>query len=256
MKAYMLTEMTWEEVRDALKTVKMAVIPIGAHEQHGPHMVESCDAVLATEMANRLAEKMFPHILVTPTVNMGVSPHHLNFPGTISLQPETLIAILRDMVRSLKRHGIEKFLFLNAHGGNQSTLSVASTTIGPEEDVQIYYAKTTASAKQAISKNIHSPIFGHSCEREVSEALYLAPFLIRADKLNKGDFNEGGRYKQLRPGKPIQGFYHYEEMTKNGCIGDATKASRDIGEQIVEEALENLSAALEELLDLKPESVH
>ncbi len=256
MKAYKLTEMTWEEVSDALETVKMAIIPIGAHEQHGPHMVESCDAVLATEMANRLAEKMFPHVLVTPTVNMGVSPHHLNFPGTISLKPDTLIAVLRDIVRSLKRHGVEKFLFLNAHGGNQSTLNVASTTIGTEEDVEVYYAKTTVSAKQAISENVTSPIFGHSCEREVSEALYLAPQLIRTEKLNKGDLIEGGRYIQLRPGKPIQGFYLYEEMTRNGCIGDATKASRDLGEQIVEEALENLAAALGELLDLKPESVH
>ncbi|MFD2924834.1 creatininase family protein [Halobacillus naozhouensis] len=256
MNAYMLSEMTWEEVGDALKTVEVAVIPIGAHEQHGPHMVESCDAVLATEMAKQLAEKMFPRIIVTPTINMGVSEHHMNFPGTISLKPETLIAILKDVVRSLKHHGITKFLFLNAHGGNQSTLSVASTTLSAEESVEVYYAKTTASAKQTVAHAITSPIFGHSCEREVSEALYLAPSLVRADRLAKGDFIEGGRYKQLRPGKAIQGFYRYEDMTRNGSIGDATKASREIGEQIVQEAVENITLSLEEILDYKVESVH
>ncbi|WP_044339908.1 creatininase family protein [Rossellomorea aquimaris] len=256
MNSYVLTNMTWEEVEDALKTVKMAVIPIGAHEQHGPHMIESCDAVLATEMAKKIAERMHPHLIVTPTVNMGVSPHHMNFPGTISLKPDTLIAILRDMVRSLKHHGIKKFLFLNAHGGNQSTLSVASTVLSEEEKVEIYYAKTTASAKESIGHFIDSPIFGHSCEREVSEALYLAPYLIRPEKLTPGDFCEGGRYKQLRPGKAIQGFYHYEEMTKNGCIGDATKATREIGEQIVTEATENIAQALRELLKIEVEMLN
>ncbi len=255
MKAYVLTDMTWEEVQGALETVQMAIVPVGAHEQHGVHMVESCDAVLATEIAKKLGERMYPHVLITPTINMGVSPHHLNFPGTISLQPETLLAILRDVVRSLKRHGITKFLLLNAHGGNQSTLSVASSSIGPEEEVDIYYAKTTASAKETISEQITSTIFGHSCEREVSEALYLAPDLVRTDKVTKGNFNERGRYMQLRPGKPIQGFYRYEEMTQNGSIGDATKATRELGEQIVNEALENLSVELMNLLNVKPESV-
>lgn len=250
MTSYQLTNMTWEEVQEALKTVKMAVIPVGAHEQHGPHMIESCDTVLATEMAKKVAERMHPHLLVTPTINMGVSPHHLNFPGTISLKPDTLIAILRDMVRSLKHHGINKFLFLNAHGGNQSTLSVASGVLSEEEAVDIFYAKTTASAKESLKQFIHSPIFGHSCEREVSEALYLAPYLVRPDKLTSGDFCEGGRYKLLRPGKAIQGYYRYEEMTRNGCIGDATKASREIGEQIVTEATENLAEGLREILGL------
>lgn len=251
MKRYDLTDMTWEEVKAALETVKLAIVPVGAHEQHGPHMVESCDAVLATEMAKKLSENLFPYVIMTPTVNMGVSQHHINFPGTIALQPATLIAVLRDVVSSLKHHGISKFLFLNAHGGNHSTLDLASTILSKEMNIDIYYAKTTSSAKNAISKNIASPLFGHSCERELSEALYLAPHLIRQDKVTKGDIHYGEKWEQLRPGKPIQGSYQYEEMTANGCIGDATKATIEIGKQIVEEALENLEIELSKLLDLK-----
>ncbi|MEH7331753.1 creatininase family protein [Neobacillus drentensis] len=254
MDCYDLTRMTWREVKEALKTVKFAIIPIGAHEQHGPHMAESCDAVLAEKMAIKLGEKMFPFCIVTPTVNMGVSQHHLNFPGTISLQPNTLIAILNDMISSLKHHGIEKFLLLNSHGGNQSTLNVASMTLTKELEVEIYYAKTTASAKQSIKNFVTSNLFGHSCEREVSEALYLAPELVRPELLEKGDIQEEGRWKQLRPGNAIQGFYYYEEMTQNGCIGDATKASWEIGRQIVEESLENLSKELYKLLKIEVET--
>ena len=112
MNYYDLTAMTWQEVADSLKTVQFAIIPIGAHEQHGPHMVESCDAVLAEKMAKKLGEKMFPYALITPTINMGVSQHHLNFPGTIALQPATLISIIRDMISSLKQHGIQKYLLI------------------------------------------------------------------------------------------------------------------------------------------------
>ncbi|MCQ6279419.1 creatininase family protein [Bacillus sp. EB600] len=251
MNCYDLTSMTWKEVKDSLSTVQLAIIPIGAHEQHGPHMVESCDAVLAERMAKKLGQRMFPFVWVTPTINMGISPHHLNFPGTISLQPTTLIAILKDVISSLKHHGIHKFLLLNSHGGNQSTLNVASAMLTQELEVDIYYAKTTASAKKSFENLIKSPLFGHSCEREVSEALYLAPEIVRVDELEKGDIQEEGRWKQLRPGKAIQGFYYYEEMTQNGCIGDATKASRDIGREIVDEALENLTEELSKLLNLK-----
>lgn len=59
MECYNLTKMTWQEVEESLKTVKFAIIPIGAHEQHGPHMVESCDAVLAEKMAEKLGQKCF-----------------------------------------------------------------------------------------------------------------------------------------------------------------------------------------------------
>ena len=256
-EAFILTEMTWPEVAEALDSVRLAIIPVGAHEQHGPHMNESCDAVLATEMAKRLAARMHPQVLVTPTVNMGISPHHMNFPGTITLRPETLLAVLRDMVTSLKQHGLHKFLFLNGHGGNQSTLSVASTAFAQELEVECYYAKTTASGKAAMQRNVHSPLYGHSCEREVSEAYYLAPQLVRPEHLVKGDIQTGsGRWEGLRPGSPVQGFYAYEEMTANGCIGDATQASLEIGREIVEEALDGLVPAVQALIDYAPGTAH
>jgi creatinine amidohydrolase len=248
---YDLQRMTWPEIKDALENVKLAIIPIGAHEQHGPHMVESCDAVLAKQMADKLAARLHPLALVAPTITMGVSPHHMNFPGTISLQPETLISVLRDMTASLKHHGIKNFLWLNAHGGNQSTLSVACQKLSMELDVTIYYAKTTASASDIYKEEILSTPFGHSCEREVSEAYYLAPELIREEKLQKGDLNNHPRWRYLRPGKPLQGFYRYEEMTVNGCIGDATQGSYELGKKIVETALNRLEEEIRFVLEVQ-----
>lgn len=250
MKAHILTEMTWPEVEAALSEVKIAIIPVGAHEQHGPHMTESCDAVLAEAMAKKLAERVYPTAIVAPTIPMGISPHHMKFPGTITLQPDTLLSILRDMVRSLSQHGIKNFLFMNGHGGNQGLLGTASTVLSAEFNVNCYYAKTTASAKKAIAKHVHSKLFGHSCEREVSEALYLAPQLVRADQLTPADIVNNGRWQLLRPGQAIQGFYRYDEMTRSGNIGDATQASYEIGQDIVEEALDHLTSQLTQLLEV------
>lgn len=249
MNSYILADMTWPEVATALETVQIAIIPVGAHEQHGPHMAESCDAVLAEAMAKKLAERLFPQVLVAPTIAMGISPHHMNFPGTITLRPETMIALMRDMVASLKQHGIRKFLFMNGHGGNQPVLGVAAASLSQELDVECYYAKTTASAKEAIGRHVQSKLFGHSCEREVSEAYYLAPQLVREDRLEKGDIRTGERWENLRPGKAIQGFYTYDEMTRNGCIGDATQASLKAGREIVEQALDVLAESTQALMD-------
>ncbi|SFE87729.1 creatininase family protein [Alteribacillus iranensis] len=250
MKVYQLGKMTWPEVEEALQTVKMAVIPVGAHEQHGPHMTENCDAVLAEKMAILLGEKLHPYTVITPVINLGISPHHMNFPGTITLQPETMLSVIKDVVSSLKEHGIKKFLLLNAHGGNQSILGVASTKLSLDLNVEIYYAKTTASAKDVIEQYTETSLYGHSCEREVSEALYLAPEIVRKDRLTKGNIQHGGRWEQLRPGQPIQGFYKYEEMTANGAIGNATIANEDIGRHIVQTSLERLSKDLLSLMEI------
>lgn len=250
--AFYLSEMTWPEVEEALKTVKLAVIPLGAHEQHGPHVTENCDAVLAEAMARRLVARLHPYAVMTPTIPFGISIHHIHFPGTITLRPETLTRVLHDVIWSLQQHGLHNFLILNSHGGNQSLLGVATTEISYELGVKVYYAKTTASAKQAIRKNVHSQVFGHSCEREVSEALFMAPEIVREDRLSPGDFRNGD-WRDLRPGNPIQGFYFYDEMTRNGCIGDATQASFEAGQEIVEEALEGLVKAATKLFALSTE---
>lgn len=247
-QAYILTDMTWPEVKKALETVKVAVIPIGSHEQHGPHLVESCDAVRATEFCRLLAQRMFPKVIVTPTVNFGISFHHMSFPGTISLKPMTLVSLLYDIVASLKKHGITKVLFLNAHGGNQATLNVAATIIREELGVDIAWLQYTNLAKDAISRYIKSSLFGHACEREVSEVLYLAPHLVRKEHLGTGNM-EGFPYRHATiDGKPVGVTFNFKEITTTGALGNSTKASYEAGRDIIEEALVHVCEFLEDFI--------
>lgn len=241
MNKYILPDMTWPEVEEALQTANIAIVPVGAQEQHGHHLAEGCDAYRAKEFSALLAEKCFPKAVVTPTVNYGVSPHHMDFPGTISLRPETLIAILEDIVSSLKYHGISKFLFLNAHGGNSAPLGVAAEKLAREYKVEIAHTKFVDAAKEVLHSEIDSEYFGHACEREISESLYLAPSIVRNDLIEKGNMNEDAFALKYMKSDFVKVVYQFNEITNNGNIGDGTKGSYELGEKIIQEALTNLA---------------
>lgn len=248
MNTYILPDMTWPEVEESLKTVKVAIVPIGAQEQHGPHIAEGCDSYRSERFCALLAEKCFPHVIVTPTINYGVSPHHMDFPGTISLRPETLMAILEDVVSSLNHHGIKKFLFVNGHGGNSATISVAANILTRKYDVEIASSDFINAAVNATKEEVHSEHFGHACEREISESLYLAPEIVRKDKIQAGDMNMDSFPMKYRKKPYIKIVNQFKEITNSGNIGDGTKGSYEIGEKMIQEALTNISEFIEDFI--------
>lgn len=248
MNAYILPKMTWPEVEEALKTVKVALIPIGAQEQHGHIVAEGCDSYRAEKFSELLAEKCFPNVIVTPTINFGISPHHMDFPGTITLRPETLIDLLEDIVSSLNKHGIKKFLFVNGHGGNNAPMAVAAEKIARKYDVEIGHTLFVGAAKNTIKENIHSEFFGHACEREVSECLYMVPDIVRQDKIEKGDLIDSF-VSEYCEDNVVTLVYQFNEVTRNGNLGDATKASYELGEKIIQEALENIAKFINEFIE-------
>lgn len=249
--AYILPKMTWPEIKEALKTVKVVLIPIGAQEQHGHHLAEGCDSYRAEKFCELLAEKCHPNVIVAPTINYGISPHHMDFPGTITLQPETLIALLDDIVSSLKKHGLGKFVFVNGHGGNTSTIAVAAEKIARKYGVEIAHTKFVDAAKDVIKEGIQSTHFGHACEREVSESLYMVPDIVRKDKLQKGDLNEQSFPLKQKQHPFVSIVYDFKEITNNGNLGDGTKGSYVLGEKIIKEALKNLAQFIEEFAEVE-----
>src|SRR6266542_3163092 len=132
-----LPDMTWPDSRDALAAARVVIIPPGSTEQPGPGMTLATDIVMATAMSVRVARRLFPRALVAPSLPFGLSPHHMRFPGTITLQPATFAAVLLDVIRSLKQHGATRFMLLNGHGGNQAILSVVATRARHELDVRV-----------------------------------------------------------------------------------------------------------------------
>ena len=114
---------SWPEVETYLDHCKGVIVPLGSTEQHGPTGAIGTDALTAEAVALEVGRRS--GVLVTPAQAFGMAEHHLGFPGTVSLQPSTLLAVMRDVVLSLAGHGFERIFVINGHGGNIATTKAA-----------------------------------------------------------------------------------------------------------------------------------
>src|SRR3954454_23438197 len=136
MPALELDKLTWPEVQAELEAGRdTVVVAFGATEQHGPHMPLATDALIGDELARAVAARI--DAFVAPTVRLGCSPHHLDFPGTLSLEDSTFHAIVGDLVRSLARGGFRRVVLLPTHGGNFGPLAAAVEKLGDVEGMKV-----------------------------------------------------------------------------------------------------------------------
>jgi len=118
---------TWQEVESYLTHSAGIIIPIGSTEQHGPNGLIGTDAICPRKIAVGMAER--EDMLIAPTINYGMSLHHMAFTGTVTLKPATLMRVVCDVVESLYQHGFTHFYFLNGHGGNIAPVTAAFSEI-------------------------------------------------------------------------------------------------------------------------------
>ena len=123
----LLHQCTWAEVETYLHASNGILMPIGSTEQHGPVGMIGTDSICAEVIAKGVGEAT--GTMVGPTIGVGMSEHHMRFPGSMTLKPSTLVMVVRDYVMSLAAHGFRRFVFVNGHGGNLASLQAAFSEI-------------------------------------------------------------------------------------------------------------------------------
>jgi creatinine amidohydrolase len=217
--------MTWPDVAQAVANGSTTVIlPLGATEQHGPHLPLGTDTFRAAALANRLAAQL-PESLVAPVLPIGCSDEHTGFPGLFSLSHETLAAVLVDCAQRLVGWGVRQLILLSAHGGNEPALTLAGERLRrqlPQLRVWLPAALTQVAAPLlaiAEEDGIAPETFGlHAGEGETSEMLYLRPELVRMKQAVPGYTGD------MMAALPRLCEAGLRPLTANGILGDPRPA--------------------------------
>lgn len=214
---------------EAVRNATIAVLPVGAFEQHGDHLPLATDTMIAALVASRLASEH--SLLCLPPITISCSHEHQGFPGTVSISATTLIAVIADIRSSLALAGIEKLILVSGHGGNYVLANVTqeSNVEGPK--VVLFPGKedwATARIHAELGSNSHDDM--HGGELETSLMMYAFPDLV-GDNYRHAD-HEARERRHLF----VTGVRHYSE---NGIIGRPSLASAEKGRIILKSLLES-----------------
>lgn len=239
MNKLFISEYTTYELQDYIdKKDPIVIIPVGAIEQHGPHLPLSTDTDLVKNVAKSFAENSTESILITPTVWAGFSHHHLDFCGTISIRQKTMCYFIRDIVESLLTHQLKKIVLLNGHGGNISILKTVMDEIQLKyADITLIYFTYWHLLSDRINEMRKSPLNGmaHGGELETSLKYYFAGNDVRKELIEDVmlPVDSFHNVDMFAPNK-INIYKPFEEFSKRGQIGQPSSATKETGEKLTE----------------------
>lgn len=252
--------LTWPEVVDCAAEGRLAIIPAGTVEAHGPHLPLDTDVVIADAICERVAQLIPDDVLLMPTITLGFGPHHMDMPGNMTIGWKTLVDHTLDVMRSTAYHGFKRMLVVNAHGSNSLPLDMAARLMIVENpDVQAAFLNwwSLTDVKAVCKDMIESEVTSHACEVETSIYLAVAPERVQMDKAapDMGFDRSPHIWRDLlgRPPEP-EGFKspvglmeYWSTWTTNGVRGDPTKATAEKGEKIIAAAAGEIAEIVGEL---------
>ena len=239
MRKNLIAEMTWEDIREIVQTKDMVIIPAGSIENNGPHLPLSLDLIVADEVARLLSAKT--SIPMAPAFPWGNSSLFSRFPGTIVIRSETLIELVKDIIRSLGKHGFRRFLILTPHLPNIWSFNIAGEALIKEGYLVItidwWRLQNMLCADLAEGKLLP---MGHASELATSLLWALRPDLIRLEKI-QAEAPSNSFYLKYSPQYPVLFMNHdMKKLSDCGVIGNPSKASIEKGEEIIKRCLKYL----------------
>ncbi len=251
-------EHTWLELRELSQREDLViVIPTATLEDHGYHLPVDTDVRLIEAVAGGAVERFNreagPGAMLFPTAVHGYTPHHMDFPGTVTLRWNVFVESLLDCTRSLCRHGFDRILLLNGHGSNAPLVDIAARLTNLEHRGAVCLASTlyltTPESAELLARERDSGPGGmsHACELETSMYLAIAPELVQMDKAVREvpDWNENV-FSDWPGAGPLSYMPHWSGLSESGVMGDATAASAGKGEAFLTRAQEEAAGFIAE----------
>lgn len=217
---------SWEEVAAGLSRGLIAILPVGAVEQHGPHLPLLTDTVLASGVARRIAEGVDSALLL-PAIAYGDAWTAEGWAGTLSLSPDTLRATVIDLGRGLYSMGVRGLVTVNGHFGNREPIALAARTLGELglPVLHLDYPRLEALAAEHMESEPAGPGFYHADEVETSMMLALAPASVRLDRA-KPEYPD---FPPLFGSEPMK----LSAFNRSGVFGDPRPATAEKGEALI-----------------------
>jgi creatinine amidohydrolase len=220
----LLEELTWLEAEKVLHPEAIVVLPLGAaSKEHGPHLRLNNDWIIAEYLKKRVLAEV--EIVVAPTVAYHYYPGFVEYPGSITLSQETACNLVIDICRSLARFGPKRFYVINTGVSTISALAMAAQTLA-KELITLHYTDLLSALKKIENEVCRQEGGTHADEAETSMMLYIAPETVDMSKA-VSDYDPNGSGPLSRT--PGTGKY-----SPTGVFGNATLATREKGEKIVE----------------------
>jgi creatinine amidohydrolase/Fe(II)-dependent formamide hydrolase-like protein len=240
-------ELCWPDAMERLDIVDTALLPVGAIEQHGPHLPVDTDAYDAEYLARKVADGCSnPKPLVLPLIAYGVSYHHEAFKGTISINNDTLANLVYDVGISVAKNGIKKLVIINGHGGNAPSLNFAAQRIN--QDARIFVCVDTGETSDVdVDSLIETPNDVHAGEIETSTSLAIRPQLVRMDRLQMEVPEFTSRYLDFTSTRGVAWYAHTHKISASGVMGDPTRATTEKGEKMWAIMIANLIGFVDQL---------
>ena len=237
-----LAQLNWPDMEKVARDT-VVVFPIGAFEQHGPHLPFITDTAEVTAIVERLDEEIPDQVLCLPTQWLGYSPHHMKFKGTITARSETHINMIVDTVASMASADFAHVLIVNGHGGNIANMNVALQRLLEQcPETRIYGTSWFTYDEVGAIREAGPHGWGHAGELETSVMMALHPELVKTDR-------------RQRDGKPIGGalagqvvrYRWVQESTERGVYGDPTFGTAEKGERFLAAAVEVVTRIVGEI---------
>jgi len=244
---YRYNRLTWAEMNDAIGMQKVVLLPTGSTEQHGRHLPLDVDLFLAESVCLEAGRRAPDKILVLPPIAYGLNLHHIDFPGTIHIEPEVFIAFCLNILKSVAYHGFQKMLLVNGHGSNTPLIDLVARRVTLETDSICGALGYFPLAMEAFNRVKDTEVMAHADEFETSLYLHLAPERVQMDKAGHGD-DVMGKYVSSDSvySNPVRFNDYWGRWTDLGVHGDARTATAEKGKAIFEAAVTGLVEVVNE----------